>query len=75
MDDYLSVILDSLSRNRFTIKNQMFYFYFKKCCNLRNYNHNQISNNIIKQYYCIIKAFKVLVIVQKKQFSRTNILI
>ena len=34
-----------------------------------------ISNNIIKQYYGIIKLFKVLVIVKKKQFSRTNILI
>ena len=34
-----------------------------------------ISNNIIKQYYGIIKNFKILVIVKKKQFSRTNILI
>ena len=34
-----------------------------------------IPNNIIKQYYGIIKAFKVLVFVKKKQFSRTNILI
>ena len=34
-----------------------------------------ISSNIIKQYYGIIKTFKVLVIVKKKQFSRTNILI
>ena len=34
-----------------------------------------ISNNIIKQYYSIIKMFKVLVVVKKKQFSRTNILI
>ena len=34
-----------------------------------------ISNNTIKQYYGIIKTFKVLVIVKKKQFSRTNILI
>ena len=33
-----------------------------------------ISNNI-KQYYSIIKTFKVLVIVKKKQFSRINILI
>ena len=34
-----------------------------------------ISNNTIKQYYGITKTFKVLVIVKKKQFSRTNILI
>ena len=36
---------------------------------------NNISNNTIKQYYGIIKTFKVLVIVKKEQFSRTNILI
>ena len=34
-----------------------------------------ISDNIIKQYYGIIKLLIVLVIVKKKQFSRTNILI
>ena len=34
-----------------------------------------ISNNIIEHYYGIIKTFKVLVIVKKEQFSRTNILI
>ena len=34
-----------------------------------------ISNKTTKQYYGIIKTFKVLVIVKKKQFSRTNILI
>ena len=34
-----------------------------------------ISNNTIKQYYGTAKTFKVLVIVKKKQFSRTNILI
>ena len=33
-----------------------------------------VSNNIIKQYYGVIKTFKVLVFVKKKQFSRTNIL-
>ena len=38
-------------------------------------NVTNISDNIIKQYYGIIKIFKVLVIVKKKQFSRTNILI
>ena len=34
-----------------------------------------ISNNITKQYYGIIKTFKVLIIVTRKQFSRANILI
>ena len=34
-----------------------------------------ISNNLIKQYYGIIKTFKVLVIVKKKEFSTTNVLI
>ena len=34
-----------------------------------------MSNNIIKQYFDVIKMFKFLVIVKKKQFSRTNILI
>ena len=34
-----------------------------------------ISNNIIKQYYGIIKKFTVLNILKKKQLSRTTILI
>ena len=34
-----------------------------------------ISNNITKQYYGIIKTFKVLIIVTRKQFSQANILI
>ena len=34
-----------------------------------------ISNNITKQCHGIIKTFKVLVIVKKKHFSRSNILI
>ena len=33
-----------------------------------------IRNNIIKQYYSVIRMFKVLVIVKKKQFNKTNIL-
>ena len=36
---------------------------------------DNISNNITKQLYGIIKTFKVLVIAKKKQFSRTKILI
>ena len=31
-----------------------------------------ISNNIMKHYYGILKTLKVLVIVKKKQFSRTK---
>ena len=54
-------------------KNQMFYFYFKKCRNLQTLTN--ISNNTIKQYYGITKTFEVLVIIKKKQFTRTNILI
>ena len=34
-----------------------------------------MSNYIIKQYYDIIKTFKVLVFGKKKQFNRINILI
>ena len=34
-----------------------------------------ISNNIIKQHYGIIKTFKVLIIVKKKRFIRPNTLI
>ena len=34
-----------------------------------------ISNSIKKQYYGIIKLFKVLVVFKNKKFSRTNILI
>ena len=40
-----------------------------------NITETKISNYIIKQYYGLIKTFKVLVIVKKKQFSGTNILL
>ena len=36
-----SVILHSLSRNCFTIKNQIFSLNFRKCRNLQSYNRNQ----------------------------------
>ena len=53
-----------------------FLLLFQKFCNLHKYIAvTNISNNIIKQYYGIIKLFKVLVIVKNKQFSRTYILI
>ena len=65
-----SVILHSLSRNCL-----FFYFYFKKCRTYITLTLANISNNIIKQNYGIIKTFKVLLIVKKKQFGRINILI
>ena len=71
----LSVILHSLSSNCFTIKNQIFTSISKSVVTYRNITVINISNNIIKQYYGIIKTFKALVIDKKKQFSRTNILI
>ena len=73
--DISSVILQSLSNNCFTIKNQIFTSISKSVVTYINITVTNISNNIIKQYYGIIKTFKVLVIVKKKQFSRTNILI
>ena len=70
---YATLIVKELLYNK---KSQFFYFYFKK---YRNYyitvTITNVSNNIIKQYYGIINLFKVLVIVKKRQFSRTNILI
>ena len=63
---YTTLIVKRLLYN----KKSSFYFYFKKCGNVTN-----TSNNIIKQYYGIIKTFKVLVIVKKKEFNRINILI
>ena len=51
-----------------------FYFYFTSFSTDITITGTNISNNIIKQY-CGIKLFKVLVILKKKQFSRTNILI
>ena len=90
MDDYVfdksifyffsnvsSVILHSLSGNCFTVKNQICTSISESnvTCTYINITVTNISNNIIKQYYGIVKTFKVLVIVKKNQFSRTNILI
>ena len=66
---YTTFIVKELLYN----KKSNFSFYFKKC--LTYINITVISNNMIKQYYGILKMFKVLVIVKKKPFSRTNILI
>ena len=56
-------------------KNQIFTFTSKSTATYINITLTNISYDIIKQYYGIIKTFKVLVIIKQKQFSRTNILI
>ena len=70
-----SVILHSLSRNCFTIRIKFFTSISKSVVTCTTITVTNISNSIIKQYYGIMKLFKVLVIIKKKQFSRTNILI
>ena len=70
-----SVIIHSLSRNCFTVKNQTFISISKGVVIYINIAVTNVSNNIIKQYYSVIKMFKALVIVKKEQFSRTNIFI
>ena len=72
-----SVILHSLSRNCFAIKNQVFHFYFKKFRNLHNYNRNK---HIKEHNKTILRYNKIVQIPsycqkEKKQFSTTNILI
>ena len=68
---YATLIVKGLLYN----KNQIFTSISKSVVTYINITVTNISNNIIKQYYSITKTFKVLVIVKKKQFSRTNILI
>ena len=89
MDDYVfdksvfysfssssSVILDSLSRSCFTlIKSIFFTSISKSVITYITFTVTNISNTITKQNFGIIKTFKVLVIVNKKQFSRNNILL
>ena len=57
-----SVTLHSFSRN----KNQFFNSILKNVVTYMNITITNISNNIIKQYYDIIKKLKVLVIAKKK---------
>ena len=71
LECYTTLIAKELLYN----KNQMFYFYFKKCRAYITITVTNISNSIIKQYYVVIKLLKILLILKKKQFSRTNILI
>ena len=59
----------------FINKIHFFYCSFKKCRNFQTLTLTDISNNITKQYYGIIKTFNVLIMVKKKQLSRTNIFI
>ena len=68
---YTTLIVKKLLYN----KNQIFTSISKSVVTYINIAVTNISNNMIKQYYSIIKMFKVLVIVKKEQFSRTNILI
>ena len=72
--NFSSIILHSLSRN-YNKKSIFFTSISKSVVIYITITVTNIPNNIIKQYYGIIKAFKVLVIFKKKQFSRTNILI
>ena len=72
--NFSSIILHSLSRN-YNKKSIFFTSISKSVVIYITITVTNIPNNIIKQYYGIIKAFKVLVFVKKKQFSRTNILI
>ena len=65
-----SCILKELLYN----KNQIFTSISKSVVTYINITLTNISNNMIKQYYGIIKTFKVLDIVKKKQFIRTNTL-
>ena len=73
--DVLSVIPHSLSRNCFTLIKSNFLLISKGVITYITLTGTIISNNIIKKYHGIIKTFKVLVIVKRKQFSRINILI
>ena len=56
---------NSLSRNCVTIKIYFFSSVSKSFVTYVTIAETNISNNIIKQYYDIIKLFKVLVIVKK----------
>ena len=71
LSNILSVVVHSMSRNFFAIKNQIFTSVSKSVVTYINIAVTNISNNIIKHYYGIMKTFKVLVIVKKKQFSKT----
>ena len=60
---------------RYVNKITFFTFISKSVLTYITLTVSNITNNIIKQYFGIIKTFKVLLIVKKKQFSRNNILI
>ena len=65
----LSVILHSLSRNCFTIKIKFFTTISKSVVTYITITLTNISNSIIKQYYDIIKLFKVLVVIKKNSLA------
>ena len=70
----ICVLLNSLPRNCFTLILHFFTATSKSVITEITFTVTDISNKI-KQYYDIIKTFKVLIIFEKKQFSTTNILI
>ena len=73
---HFECLLHSLSRNCFTLIISIFFTSHSK--NVITYitlTVINMLNNKTKQYYCITEMFKALVIVKKKKFSRTNILI
>ena len=69
LECYTTLIVKKLLYN----KNQIFTSISKSVVTYINITVTNISNNIIKQYYGIMKTFKFLVIVKKKLLSRTNI--
>ena len=62
LECYTTLIVKELLYN----KNQFFTFISESFVTYITITVTNISNNIIKQYYGIIKLFKVLVIVKKK---------
>ena len=71
LECYTTLIVKELLNN----KNQFLTSISKTVKIYINLIVTNISNNIIKQCSGIIKAFKVLVIIKKKQFSGPNFVI
>ena len=66
----LSVIMHSLSRNNFTLtKSNFFTSISKSVITYITLTVTNISNNMIKQYYGIVKTFKALVIVKRNSLA------
>ena len=66
----LSVIMHSSSRNNFTLtKSNFFTSISKSVITYITLTVTNISNNMIKQYYGIVKTFKALVIVKRNSLA------